>query len=170
MLKYHLESTSRADALRLEAWKRNQGFQSLRRALGFDSDFVVPEGVVVCEVSAEKCFVAQGFNDELPLYIFDEREYILILFGQWLYDPHVLTVSDQIFDRWDNEHEFFSTFTLRFSKDMGVALELEIYGQSFTKTEYLPFEPKFRKLLECQLIHKTEGSLIIDLRNAGVVE
>ena len=126
--------------------------------------------VEVDQVSVEQCFIQACFNEELPLYILDAGNFVIVLFGQWLYDPHVLLSNESTFETWDSRNEFFARFSLKRSIHTGIVFELKINDCSFIKAERLPDDLSFRTLKECQVILRGKGSVVDDLRKAGVVE
>ena len=67
----------------------------------------------VIRCSVVQCFIPTDFNEEPPLYVLDLGGMLLILFGQWLYDPNVMTAPDDIFEAWSYDKTFFSNFSLR---------------------------------------------------------
>src|SRR5439155_5884027 len=84
--------------------------------------------VHIYTASVEQCFLPLDFNDELPLYFLDVGGFALSLFGQWLYDPHVSKIPASVFNKWDCERAFFSSFSLRCSAKTGVVLRFEVRG------------------------------------------
>ena len=52
----------------------------------------------VYQASVLQCFIPEDFNEELPLYLLDLGGMILVLFGQWMYDPHTLVARKEVFE------------------------------------------------------------------------
>jgi len=129
-----------------------------------------PDFIDVYQVSVKNCFIPLDFNEELPLYLLDVGDKILILFGQWLYDPHMLIVPDSIFENWDNNGSFFGKFSLSCSVMRGIVLSLTVEGSSYIPAQRLSHRLKFKKLHELQLINRSGQTLIDDLRGSGIVE
>ena len=124
----------------------------------------------VHRVSVEQCFVQAEFNDELPLYILDVGTEILVLFGQWLYDPHTLAATETTFKAWENSASFFQKFTLRCSAETGIVLRLEVEDSGYVGAALLPPGLRFKQLRECQLVSKSHDALLVDLERAGIVD
>ena len=103
------------------------------------------------------------------LFILDVGGMILILFGQWLYDPNTLVAPDDVFDRWVCEESFFAQFSLRFASDQGVAFELKVESPALVPAERLRHPVQFKSLRECRLIAGSSQSLVRDLENAQVI-
>ncbi|MDD4892025.1 MAG: hypothetical protein PHU85_19055 [Phycisphaerae bacterium] len=101
----------------------------------------------VCSVSVEECYILPRFDEERPLYLLDVGGLILILFGQWLYDPTIVDVPEQVLDRWQCSANFFRKFTIRWSEVMGVVFHLTVEDDSFIAAQ--PLAVEFNKLREC---------------------
>ena len=123
----------------------------------------------VYEVAVERCFIPIDFNEEFPLYLLDLGGKLLILFGQWLFDPHTLIVPANIFESWICDQNFFSRFSLRCFSETGSAFELKVEGRSFIPAERLPIPLRFKSLRECQLLLGQGETLIHDLQNANLI-
>jgi hypothetical protein len=121
-------------------------------------------------VSVEKCFIPVDFNEELPLYLLDLGGTLLILFGQWLFDPHTSIVPTDIFERWVCGENFFTRFSLRCSGKYGVVFEFRVEDSSFIRVEQLSCPLRFRRLREYQLLAGHGETLIRDLQNANLIE
>jgi hypothetical protein len=169
MIKQHHEQARADEVERLRS--RRRGF--LRNLLGqrpdHDGRKQEEQFVEVCEISVEKCFVLLDFNEEHPLYFLDVGGMILILFGQWLFDPNTLVAPDDVFDRWVCDENFFAQFSLRFSSDQGVAFELKVESPALVPAERLSHPVRFKSLRECQLIAGSSQSLVRDLEDAQVI-
>lgn len=124
----------------------------------------------VYHVVVEKCFIPDDFNDELPLYLLQAGDIILILFGQWLYDPHILFAPDGAFQCWDSDGLFFKHFTIRWSTDSGIVFNFVVRDKSFIKSVCLPNGLRFTALRECQVISGHGETIIDDLRKANLIE
>ena len=122
------------------------------------------------EVSVEKCFILRDFNEDQPLYILDLGGTILILFGQWMFDPHTLIASKGVFDKWDCDKSFFATFSIRALLDSGTIFTLQVHGANFVKATHLTVDVRFKRLRECELFPGSSESLIDDLRRNGLIE
>lgn len=129
-----------------------------------------PPLVEICEVSVNECFVSYNFNEEFPLYIFPLDGYILIIFGQWLYDPNVTIIPEDIFEKWNCNRSFFSSFEVRFHENSGMVLALRINGDSFCPVKPLPHDIKFKTLRECQILSGNSNTLIHDMQVGGVTD
>lgn len=123
----------------------------------------------VYDVSVEKCFRLPDFNEELPLYILDVGGTLLILFGQWLYDPNIVLVLEESFERWDVENSFFKSFTIRWSPQTGDVYQFNASDASFIEANRLTASLSFKYLRECMAIPGRADTLIEDMRRAGVV-
>jgi hypothetical protein len=122
------------------------------------------------QISVEKCFIPINFNEELPLYLLDLGEEILILFGQWLFDPHTTVMSADIFESWKCEQGFFTSFSMRCSLTNGNVFEMSVREALFTKTQRLNQPLKFQYLHEMQLIRGSGKTLVADLQSAGLIQ
>ena len=99
-------------------------------------------------ISVERCFIPMNFNEELPLYILDLGGMLLILFGQWMFDPHTLIVSTNSFENWVCDQNFFAKFSLRGSSEQGIVFELRVEETSFIEAERLITPLRFNRLRE----------------------
>jgi hypothetical protein len=124
----------------------------------------------VYHVAVERCFVPDGFSDEMPLYVLALGDVILILFGQWMYDPHVVIASNQACDKWSRADAFFKNFSLRWSAQDGVVFELKLNDESFVPCERLPSSLSFTIAKECQAICGRGETVMDDLEKAGLIE
>ena len=169
MIKQH-HGQARADEVERLS-RRRRGF--LRNLLGqrpdHDGQKQEEQFVDACDISVEKCFLPLDFNEEHPLYFLDVGGMILILFGQWLFDPNTLVAPPDVFDRWVCEESFFAEFSLRFASDQGVAFELKVESPALVPAERLRHPVRFKSLRECQLIAGSSQSLVHDLANAQVI-
>ncbi len=108
-----------------------------------------------------ECQVIRGytlseFNEELPLYLLDVGEFVLRLFGQWLYDPHVLVADDTIFSEWAPEQMFFQHFQLRCAATTATVLELKVLNRKFIQCQKLTKHVQFKEMSDYLLINKTD--------------
>jgi hypothetical protein len=169
MIKQHREPARADEVERLS--RRSRGF--LRNLLGQRQDHdgrkQEEQFVEVCEISVEKCFVLLDFNEEHPLYLLDVGGMILILFGQWLFDPHTLIAPPEVFDNWVCEENFFANFSLRYANERGAVLELKVESPALVAAERLSNRIRFKSLRECQIIAGHSQSLIRDLQNAQMI-
>jgi len=128
-----------------------------RKRIGEQADYTA-KLVQVLEVSVEKCFVPKKtFDEENPLFILRIAEgKALVLFGQWLYDPNIMAVSDRTFEAWKGQESFFSSFTLRRAVKSGTALKLHVHGNAFTPAEHLDLNTFFSELRETQILSESD--------------
>ena len=126
--------------------------------------------VEVYRVSVEKCFIPLDFNEELPLYLLDVGGALLLLFGQWLFDPHTLVAPKQAFESWTCDQNFFANFSMRCSREHGTVFEMRVEGCSLIQAERLRFPLTFRRLSEWQMLAGHGDTLVHDLQNAHVVD
>jgi len=127
------------------------------------------EFVSVSRVSVEHCYILPDFSDEYPLYLLALGDTVLILFGQWLYDPNSAAVPDALFEAWQPEESFFRDFSVRFCPDSGVVFRFSVDGDSLVAAERLQVGIRFTRLRGCQLVRGSGGTLIRDLEAAGLV-
>ena len=169
MIKQRREA-ARADEVEILS-RRRRGF--LRNLFGqrpdHDGQKQEEQLVDACDISVEKCFLPLDFNEEHPVYLLDVGGMILILFGQWLFDPHTLVAPPDVFDRWVCEENFFASFSLRYAGEEGLALELKVEPPALVPAERLRHAIRFKSLRECQLIAGSSQSLVRDLANAQVI-
>lgn len=126
--------------------------------------------VDVYQASVEKCFVPASVNEEHPLFLLDVGGLIMILFGEWLYDPCTLIAPKSVFENWDGEDVFFGKFVLRCAPVDGTVLRLTVEDDSFIRAQRLPPNLRFRRLRECLVVEGSGVTLIDDLRKAGIAE
>jgi hypothetical protein len=124
----------------------------------------------VYEVSVASCFIPSDFSEEMPLYILDTAGAIMILYGQWIYDPHVMICSKAVFDSWHCERAFFVAFNIRCSEESGEVFQLSVQNSAFVETRRLSSRLQFKKLRECQVIPGVGETLVTDLEKAGLIE
>ena len=124
----------------------------------------------VCRVSVEKCFIPADFNNEHPLYLLDLGDAALVLFGQWVFDPHSLIAPEEMFERWNCETAFFADFSLRYLAPEGKILQLVVEGDSLLEAERLPTVVRFKRLNECELLVGGGSSMIERLEKGGLIE
>jgi len=120
------------------------------------------------QATIETCFVLADFNEEVPLYVLDLGGVILLLFGQWLFDPHVVVASERILEVWAHERCFFADFTIRFSPETGMVFKLTVDSDRFAAAQVLTMERAFKRLRECEVIAGGAGTLTRDLQSAGL--
>jgi hypothetical protein len=121
-------------------------------------------------VSVDRCVISSNFSEELPLYFLDAGGEILVLFGQWMYDPHISKVPKQIFESWDCDKTFFANFGIKYHPRSGVVFEFKVEKSSFVTAERDSHRMTFKRLNECQLIRGRADTLIHDLQGAGLIE
>jgi len=125
-------------------------------------------------ISVSHCFILAEFDETMPLYLLDPGDgMILILFGQWMYDPNTLEAPEETFAAWGNQ-SFFRCFSLRrFSGEgrvgEGTVFRLEVEGTEFVEAQKLP-PLKFKWLAESVLFRGTAATLIQDMERAGLIE
>ena len=165
MFQHIQEPITAEEKSRLEKTKR--GLLFWRKSERYDEQERV---VDVYQASVEKCFVPSDFNEELPLYVLDLGGTLLVLFGQWVFDPHTLVVSEAIFKTWKYDSAFFQSFSLRCLAARGQVFRLEVKGDAFAQAEQLPSTLKFKQLRESQFITRRSPSVVADLVNAGIAK
>jgi hypothetical protein len=126
--------------------------------------------VDVYQVSVLQCFIPPDFNEELPLYLLDLGGMILVLFGQWMYDPHTLVARKEVFEAWNCAGAFFGNFSLRCLVAQGKVLQLVVGGTDFVEAQRLPSVISYKRLSECQLVPGNSETLIHDLAKGGLIE
>jgi hypothetical protein len=109
-------------------------------------------------------------NEELPLYILDLGGTLLVLFGQWLYDPHTLIVSEDSFERWVCDQNFFGKFSMRCSEPHGVVFQVKVEEVSFVQAERLTVPIWFKHLRQYVFFPGHGETLIRDLERADLIE
>jgi hypothetical protein len=160
--------TSQEAARMASSWTARLPGRLLRRSRSAPP--TEPQLATVYRASVEQCFVLPDFNEELPLYVLDLGGTILVLFGQWLFDPNVTVLSDQICKSWNWRESFFSAFTIRWSETTGTVFELKVENESYVRAQYLPSNIKFTTLKECQAVRGQLRTLASDLQKAGMIE
>jgi hypothetical protein len=125
--------------------------------------------VDVYDVSVLRCFIPPDFSEELPLYLLDLGGMILVLFGQWVFDPHTLIAQRDIFDAWNSNKSFFSNFSMRCHRSSGTVLQLTVGGSEFVEARRMPSAVRFKHLREYQLVTGNGATLITDLEKAGLI-
>mgnify|MGYP003580405917 CR=1 FL=1 len=85
--------------------------------------------VEVLTVEVNRFAVGQECNDEGPILFFElTQNELLVLWGQWLYDPHVVTTElPDIGGLWER-NAWFKQFELVRSSSSGVVLSLKSIG------------------------------------------
>jgi hypothetical protein len=126
--------------------------------------------VDVYQVSVFQCFIPKDFNEELPLYLLDLGGMLLVLFGQWVYDPYTLVARKELFDVWNCDGAFFRNFSLRCLADRGKVFQLVVRGTDFVAAQRITPVLNFKRLSECQLIVGHGATLIHDLAKGGLIE
>lgn len=134
-------------------------------------DDQIRSGIVdVYDVTVDECFVYDPGNDFL-VYFLDVGGAILILFGQWLFDPHIVIAPVDTFDSWWNsDREFFKQFTMRCWTDPQVVLKLTVDTALMIPAQPVSDRLKFNRLHEWELIPGHGPTLLQDLRNAGIAD
>ena len=126
--------------------------------------------VDVYQASVLQCFIPNNFNEELPLYLLDLGGMILVLFGQWMFDPHTLIAPNEVFEAWNCDGAFFRDFSVRCHVARGTVLSLAVDGTAFVEARRLPSILTFKHLSECQLVAGHAATLIGDLEKSGLIE
>jgi hypothetical protein len=124
----------------------------------------------VYHATVRECFIPHDFNEEHPLYLLEVEDAILILFGQWMYDPHTPIAPEGVFESWNCNRFFFEKFTLKGFVERGTMSQLAVEGSCFVEARKLPPDIKFTKLREFQFVKGRGATLIGDLQNAGLIE
>ena len=169
LFQHSQESITAEEQSRFENSKHKSLFPILARNIKHPD--AEQEGFVdVYQASVVKCFVPLDFNEELPLYFLDLGGMILVLFGQWMFDPHTLIAAEDVFDTWKCERTFFQSFSLRCLGARGKVFQLGVKGNCLVEAERLSCVPRFKQLRECQLVAGHSLTLIDDLRSAGIIE
>ena len=169
MYTWHREFMTDEDRSRFSAMRKASLLSKLKRLFIASKDDGNVGSVDVYEIFVEECSIFRDFSDELPLYILDIGDRYVILFGQWLYDPFVIEVGDEVFDGWDSAGSFFETFTIRFLTESGQVLRLTPKGAVFSPTKKLSFPVKFKRLGECQVMDKKDSDILKSLRAADLI-
>ncbi len=82
--------------------------------------------VEVLTVEVGRFAVGEECNDEGPILFFElEQNQILVLWGQWLYDPHVVTSELLDIDALWESNGWFKHFELVRSPSSGLVLSLK---------------------------------------------
>jgi len=125
---------------------------------------------VIYSVTVEKCFVVIMPRDEFTIYFLDVGGSILVLFGEWLFDPHTTVVSEGVFSKWECQKEFYSRFSLRGFAETRTVFELVVEGEDFIPAQVLKQDVRFKRLREFELIPGSGETLMQSLRAAGIAE
>lgn len=104
------------------------------------------------------------------MYLLDLGGMIMVLFGQWMYDPHTLVARKEIFEAWNCTGAFFRSFSLRCVAARGTVLQLVVEGTGFVEAERLACSIRFTRLSEYQLVPGHGATLIHDLAKGGLIE
>ncbi|HVT88897.1 MAG TPA: hypothetical protein VHD56_08605 [Tepidisphaeraceae bacterium] len=123
----------------------------------------------VYRITVERCFIPMESNEESPLYLLDVGGALLILFGPWLNDPHVLKVQHSTINKWDCEHSFFTNFTIRCDDQTGIVFELSVETEIFIEAQCITTPLRFKQLRESQLVVGGSETLVHDLENVGIL-
>lgn len=124
----------------------------------------------VCDVSDVTCFIPDKFNEELPLFILNAENHLIIFYGQWLYDPNISLISSELFEKWDSCNLFFSNFSIQFSTHSGNVFKFKVNNNDLIKTTRINENLKFLRIRECQIIPGHKDTLIVDMRSSGLIE
>lgn len=89
------------------------------------------DGVVeVLAVEVERYAIGDECDDEGPIYFFElGHNQLLVLWGQWLCDPHVVTSDTLDVDQLWERNAWFKHFELVRSPSSGVVLSLKSIGR-----------------------------------------
>ena len=124
-----------------------------------------------CLITVKRCFFLPDPNEEFPLYILQIQDgTILVLFGQWLFDPHTLIAPERTFEQWKETESFFADFSLKYDEETGGVFELRVKGDSFIRAEHLQGPLRFTHLRECEFIKRTGKDLIHALQDGGLLQ
>jgi len=124
----------------------------------------------VCDVSDATCFIPNTFNEELPLYIVHAENQIIVFYGQWLYDPNISLMPSELFEKWDSCNLFFSNFSIHFSTHSGNVFKFKVNNNNLIRATRIHENLKFLRIRECQIIPGHKDTLIVDMRNSGLIE
>lgn len=168
MLRITREPITTEEALEI-GYRTTKWFDRLFRRQRQTNDQIRSALLDVYDVAVDECFVYDSGNDFL-VYFFDVGGAILILFGQWLFDPHVVIAPSDTLENWDCEREFFAKFSMRCWADPKIVLKLSVDGDRTVPAQPLRNRLKFNRLHEWELIPGHGATLLQDLRNAGVAD
>ena len=86
--------------------------------------------VEVLTVEVKRYAVGEECNDEGPIFFFElGHNELLVLWGQWLYDPHVVTTEFIDIDLLWERNSWFKCFELVRSPSSGLVLSLKSIGR-----------------------------------------
>ena len=120
-------------------------------------------------IKVDKCYIPEKFNEELPLYFLDIGSLTVVLFGQWLYDPHTADIPEDVFEEWDCENEFFDSFTLWRDQNGGKVLKLSVSGRTFAPSQKIKLPTHLKRMQESEVIEGNNADLIRTLECAGLM-
>lgn len=92
----------------------------------------VPDNAEVEEVRVEvnRYAVGEEINDEGPIFFFEiGKNELLVLWGQWLYDPHVVISHLLDLDELWERNAWFKHFEIVRSPASGIVLSLKSIGR-----------------------------------------
>ena len=85
--------------------------------------------VEVLTIEVKRYAVGEECNDEGPILFFElGQNELLVLWGQWLYDPHVVTTEFLDIDELWERNAWFNHFELTRSPSSGLVLSLKSIG------------------------------------------
>lgn len=125
--------------------------------------------IISQQIAVQKCFILMDFNEEYPLYILDVGQELLVVFGQWIFDPHTLITSTATFKAWHCDQAFFAQFALTYNQDTGQVFKLTTENASFIQAQRFSHPLRFKRLSECQFIKKQSSDLKRNLQDAGLL-
>lgn len=164
----HYEDPTRKEAHRLAAISRGTGLWA-KVTSGAKSNLPGDLPVTVFEVRVERCFTPKIFNEELPLYILDiGNGSIMLLFGQWVFDPHTLIAADDLTDNWDATTSFFKEFIIRAHMESGTVLELSPTSPAVINAEVIEQPLRFQSLKEIQILKGFSTTILQDLAQSEI--
>ena len=86
--------------------------------------------IEIVRVEASRFAIGEELNGEVPILFFEVGENeLLVLWGQWLYDPHVVTSHLLDLDELWERNAWFKYFELVRSPTSGIALSLKSIGR-----------------------------------------
>lgn len=159
------------EVARLERMRRPTLLERVlrRRQPDLDADYARRE-VEEYRVSVKKCLVPEGLGEEHPMFFLDVgQNTIVILYGECLYDPNVIEVSEALFESWRSSEEFYSKFSLRRAPASGVVFRLRPEGSSFVPAVTLPGKLRFLRMQESLVIPGNSEMLLKALEQAGII-
>ena len=121
------------------------------------------------EGTVEQAFKTKAFNEVYPQFGLRIGQDVLVLSGQWLYQPSINQTPESCFKKWEVNTRFPLSVMVRIAPISGIALTFRALDERTIPLSILPVSVPLRLADEARVYSLEQGDVMTTLLETGLI-